>query len=36
MKTRGCHREEAEILREKWLIEGLLAYDPDGWLRWLK
>ena len=36
MKTRGCSREEAERLREKWLDEGLIGYDPEGWLVWTK
>lgn len=35
MQTRGCTREEAEQLREKWLDEGLVAYDPEGWLVWV-
>jgi len=35
-KTKGCNKEEAEQLREKWLDEGLLAYDPEGWLIWVR
>jgi len=29
-------KEEAYQLREKLVDEGLLAYDPEGWLVWLK
>lgn len=36
METRGCSKEEAERLREKWLDEGLLAYSPEGWLVWVQ
>jgi len=34
MKTRSCSREEAEQIRETWIDEGLLAYDPEGLLMW--
>lgn len=36
VKTKGCSREEAEHLREKWLDEGLIGYDPEGWLIWAR
>lgn len=35
MEMRGCSREEAESLREKWLDEGEVAYDPEGLLVWV-
>jgi len=35
MKAKGCSLEEAESLRRAWLDEGLLAYDPEGWLVWI-
>lgn len=34
METKGCTREEAEKLREKWIAEGIISIDPDGWLVW--
>jgi hypothetical protein len=34
--TQGYSNEQASQLREKWMNEGLLAYDPDGWLVWVK
>jgi len=36
MKTRGCGREDAEKMREKWIDEGLLAYDSRGFLAWVR
>lgn len=32
----GYDREEAERLREGWIDEGLLAYDPKGYLVWVR
>jgi len=36
MTTRNCTKEDAEQLREKWLDEGLVAYDPEGRLIWVR
>lgn len=36
MEIRSCSREDAERLREMWIDEGLLAYDPQGLLTWVK
>ena len=36
IQLRGCDREEAERLRERWEDEGLLAYDPEGYLVWVR
>jgi len=35
VEKHGYSREEAEKLRERWVDEGLLAYDPDGYLVWV-
>lgn len=35
IKTKSCSREEAEQLREKWLADGIIAYD-EGWLVWVR
>ena len=36
-EARGCSKEEAEKLRETWIDkDGLLAYDPKGFLVWIK
>jgi len=32
---KDCSREEARELSEKWLDEGLVAFDPDGFLVWV-
>lgn len=36
MTTRKCTKEDAEQLRERWLDEGLIAYDSEGWLVWTR
>jgi len=36
IKTRDCSRRQAERIREQWLDENLLCYDPEGLLMWLK
>lgn len=36
MKTKSCSLVEAEALREKWIDEGLLAYDAEGLLCWVR
>lgn len=36
MTTRNCDKEDAERLRELWLDEDVLAYDPEGLLTWVR
>jgi len=36
LQFKGLSREEAEQAREREFEKGNLAYDPDGWLKWLK
>ncbi|MDH5267201.1 MAG: hypothetical protein OEW62_05930 [Candidatus Bathyarchaeota archaeon] len=35
-EVRGCSLEDAEQLQEKWLDEGLVAYDQEGLLQWVR
>jgi len=36
LQFKGLSREEAEQVREREFEKGNLAYDPDGWLKWVK
>ena len=36
IRTQGYTVDQATRLREKWIAEGLLALDPDGWLVWTR
>jgi len=36
IRSQGYSAEEAGQLRKKWLDEGLVAFDPDGFLVWVK
>lgn len=35
IRSQGYNAEDAAALRQKWLDEGLIAFDPDGWLIWV-
>jgi len=36
MKAGDQTREEAEKLFNRWVHDGRLAMDPEGWWRWIE
>jgi len=36
VEVKGCTIQEAEQLREKWIEDGLLAYNAEGLLCWVR
>jgi len=36
IRSQGYDAEKVARLRQKWVDEGLIAFDPDGWLVWVR